>query len=335
MDEPETTAVPRRRKRVRTVALLVIALIVSWYGVVRLVSPWTMIKSITLDQENAVSADDAVKVLRVGCYNIAHGRGGRFGARNWHGGSRADKIERLKKIARLLKDARLDIVVLNEVDFSSVWSGHVDQARVIAEEGGYSYLIEQRNVDVGIPFCRVRYGNAILSRYPLSEVRLLDYPNVSWVVEVVVGGVKEGIVCTAELPDGSRLRVVGVHLSASSESRRVASARMICDVHRESNVPLIAIGDFNSTPQGYPEFGTDEAGDNAIEIMFADKELMTLPVGLPVDPKDFTFPSESPDRVIDWVFVSSPWRLTKKQVLSSDLSDHFPVIAQLDRVGDD
>ena len=334
MDEAAKARRKLLARRVRRGALLLAAFVVGWYCVVRIASPWTIVKSITLGQGDPASSGESSRTLRVGCYNIAHGRGGRLGARNWEGGDTAAKLERLRKIGRLLEDAELDIVVLNEVDFSSFWSGHIDQARVIVGESGHPFLVEQRNIDAGVPFCSARYGNAVLSRYPIVETQLLDYPNVSKLAEVFVGGIKEGVVCTVQLSDGSLVSVVAVHLSHTSEAVRVASARMIVDVQHESTTPLIALGDFNATPRGYPEHETDDAGDNAIEVMSASGQLTTLPTGLPADPRDFTFPSEDPDQVIDWVFVSRHWRLTEKRVLSSDLSDHLPVVATLTRDGD-
>ena len=58
--------------------------------------------------------------VRIGIYNIAHGRG--QVASVWEGGDAAARLKRLKDIARLLKDSRLDIVVLNEADFHAPWS---------------------------------------------------------------------------------------------------------------------------------------------------------------------------------------------------------------------
>lgn len=330
---PKTTG-NRRRKRVLFAALVLTGVVLGWYAVARLISPWTIIKSMTLAEAATAPPAGADGTLRVGCYNIAHGRGGRLGARNWAGGDRAAKLERLHQIASLLQDAELDLVVLNEVDFASFWSGHVDQARVIAAEAGYPYLLEQRNVDVAIPFCSIRSGNAVLSKYPLTEAELLDYPNGSRLAEIFIGGIKEGLLFTVELPDASRVRVVAVHLSHTSAAVRVASARMILDAQREATTPFIALGDFNSTPSGFPLSETDADGNNAIDLLLASKKLATLPLRLPADPSEFTFPAQHPDQIIDWIFVSAPWRLSDKHVLSSDLSDHLPVIAELTRQGE-
>jgi endonuclease/exonuclease/phosphatase family metal-dependent hydrolase len=328
----ETTTRQKKRKGKWILILIgaVLGIIFGWYLVVRLLSPWNAVKVITLNEEQISDHTIATQELRVGCYNIASGRGGRFGAINWDGGNRTTKIERVKQMGALLKEAQLDIVVLNEVDFSSFWSGHFDQAKVIAQEAGYSYLVEQRNIDAAIPFCSIRLGNAVLSRYPIAEARFVKFPNPSRIWELFGGDTKYGLVCTINLPHEEQVRVFAVHLTVHGEALRVESVRKILEVQQESDIPLIVMGDFNAAPTEYPHFYADEAGNNAIDVLLASKQLTTLPLG-PLDPKDFTFPSENPDRVIDWIFVSPPWQLTEKKVLLSDLSDHLPVIARLTR----
>lgn len=308
---------------------LVLVFIIGWFAVVRFISPWTVVKTFTLDSAKTNNSNTSIQTLRVGCYNIAHGRGGRYGATNWEGGNKAEKIERLRQIAHLLNSYRLDIVALNEVDFSSIWSGHIDQARIIAEEVGYPYIVEQRNLNMAISFVSIRFGNAILSEYPISGTTFLDYPNPSELIELFSGGYKEGVAAVVDLPDDSQIQIVAVHLEVGSETIRVASARMILDLQQQSVIPTIVLGDFNTAARGYPGFHEDADGNNAIDLLVASPQLTTIPQGLPLDPKHLTFPSEKPDRVIDWIFVSPPWQIREKQVLSSDLSDHLPVIAEL------
>jgi endonuclease/exonuclease/phosphatase family metal-dependent hydrolase len=328
-ETPQTTK--RRIRRCIFIILVLIGFILGWYAVVRLLSPWNIVKVLTMeDIQDTPHPFHASDELWVGCYNIASGRGGTFGTMNWEGGDRQTKIERVKAMARLLRDADLDIVVLNEVDFSSFWSGHVNHARIMAHEAGYPYLVEQRNVDAAIPFLRVQFGNAVLSRYPITDTTFVPFPNPSmW--DIFGGDTKYGVVCTVALPDGDQIRVFPVHLTVHGEELRVASVRKILEIADTSTIPLLALGDFNAAPKGYPQYYADEHGENAIEVLLASHRFETRPIGLPLNPQDYTFPSEAPDRVIDWIFASSPWQYTEKIVVKSDLSDHFPVIARLTR----
>lgn len=312
------------------IMLGLLGFIIGWYGVVRLLSPWNAVKMLTFEEFQAAHSGRAVTELRVGCYNIASGRGGAFGAMNWEGGDRQVKIERVKTIGRFLHDANLDIVVLNEVDFSSFWSGHVNHARILAQEVGYPYLVEQRNVDAAIPFLRVQFGNAVLSRYPITDATFVPFPN-PFMWDILGGDTKYGVVCTVALPGGDQIRVFPVHLTIHGEGLRVASVRKILEIADSSTIPLVALGDFNAAPTGYPQYYADEHGENAIDVLLASQRFETRPIGFPLNPHDYTFPSEAPDRVIDWIFVSPPWQYTEKIVMKSALSDHLPVVARLTR----
>ncbi len=311
--------------------LVLLGILGGWFVVVLLIHPWTAVKVIVVQQDFAHSSSEMPYFLRVGCYNIAHGRGGKPGANNWDGGSPQEQLSRLTQIGHLLQTLNLDIVILNEVDFASVWSGHINQARVIAREAGYSYLIEQRNVDLAIPFISLRFGNAILSKYPLSDATLLNYPNVSTLSKLASDGLKKGVICTVHLPDHSEIRVVAVHLTVNSEHVRVASIKMILEHQRHSPLPFLLMGDFNTAPRGYPQYYTDEKGANSIELLLAGNHFTTELPDLPPDTEDLTFPSKTPDCVIDWIFTSPPWNIQQYSVISSTLSDHLPVIAVLSR----
>lgn len=73
--------------------------------------------------------------LSIASYNIAHGRG--LAESNLSGGTKAERLDRLDKIAALLRDVDADIVVLNEVDFDSSWSYSINQAEYLAQRAGY------------------------------------------------------------------------------------------------------------------------------------------------------------------------------------------------------
>ena len=323
-------------KKIRKLSIFilgVLGLVAGWFIVNRAVSPFNRVKMIELQiaQNESLTPAKETDALRIGCYNIAHGRGGVLGTNNWSGGNRAARLERLKKIAQLLKDANLDIVVLNEVDFSSFWSGHIDQAQIIASEAGYPYIVEQRNIDVAIPFMSIRFGNVILSKLPLSEPTFINFPHPSRLQEILVGGFKDGVVATATLPNGEHIQVAAVHLSLEGEAYRHESVKMYMNVQETTRLPMIAMGDFNSTANGYPGHHTDTNGHNCIDLLLGSKQWSTIPTGLPVNSGDFTFPSQEPARVIDWIFVASPWSLHEKTILQSDLSDHLPLTATLQK----
>ncbi len=325
---------PLKRTKKKSWLLLLpvlLGIIAGWYLAVRIVSPWHVIKQIKLEevQEAVFPVERPIDTLRVGCYNVAHGRGGQTGAANWDGGNYSQKQDRLKQIAGLLKDANLNIVVLNEADFSSFWSGHTDQAQIIAKEAGYRYIVEQRNIDAAIPFMRLQFGNAILSKYPITDAVFLDYPHPSRLQEMLVGGFKDGVIATVTLPDGKSLQIAAVHLSLEGEAYRQASVQMILHEKMNTGLPMIVMGDFNSTAKGWPGYQTGDVGENAIDTLLVNEDWNTFSIDSTVQADKFTFPSQDPTKTIDWIFVSSPWTLHEHAVITSELSDHLPVIATL------
>jgi len=257
------------------------------------------------------------RTLRIAAYNIAHGRG--TAASNFQGGTPRDRENRLVRIAQMLAGLDLDVVVLNEVDFQSLWSGNVDQARAVAERAGFPYRVEQRNVDAGLPRFRIRFGNAVLSRFPISKAERVDYPGRSW-WETLLAGKKQGVVCTVDLPWGEQVRVLAVHLEHRDAATRRAAARVIADLKQSGGPPLVAAGDFNSTRPGFPDATPDEDGHTALSLVL-DAGFTALPEQQPLA-RELTFSSTEPRQVIDWVLVPEPWRSASHEVLATVLSDH-------------
>ena len=305
------------------VVLVALAVLICPYVFSRLASPW---RRVSLH----ASADGEVEKLpitqlRVACYNIAHGRG--IAVSNWEGGNRDERMTRLDRIADLLRRIDADVVVLNEVDFDCTWSYSVNQARHLAEESGYPYWAEERNLDFRFLAWKWRFGNAVLSRYPITNAEVVDLPGYSaW--ETVLAGKKRSILCDLRVGDRT-VRVIGAHLSHRSESLRVRSAVALVNCATTSTLPTIVAGDLNSTPPGFPESAIDPHGDNAIEIFDHSPRFQRSPMHPPVAAGDLTFHSAEPGSVIDWVLIPPHWRFLQYGVESSQLSDHRPVYADV------
>ena len=128
--------------------------------------------------------------LTIIAFNIAHGRG--MAESNWDGGSKEEREKRLDDIAELLAGYNPDIVILNEVDFHASWSFGVNQAAYLAEKLGLNHRVEQRNLDFRFLFSTWKFGNAILSRFPIDETTLIDLPGyAAW--ETLLAGKKRAV----------------------------------------------------------------------------------------------------------------------------------------------
>lgn len=105
-------------------------------------APRNAIKVTKLSRTEEPSVRESGRTLRVGCFNIAHGRGGLRNGDNRNAESREARLARLEEIAELIRAENLDIVALNECDFDCSWSQGVNQARVIAGKAGFGCVAE-------------------------------------------------------------------------------------------------------------------------------------------------------------------------------------------------
>lgn len=279
--------------------------------------------SVHLDERSAAPREfDGT--LRIACFNIAHGRG--LAASNWDGGDRAIRRGRLSDIAELLDELNADVVLLNEVDFDSSWSGHLNQAEFLAVLAGYPYRVEQRNLDFRVLGWTWRFGNAVLSRYPIADAQVINLPSYSSSENLLVGK-KRAVACDLQLGDQT-IRVIAAHLSHRSEALRSDSALMLNSLVKSSEKPIILAGDLNSTPPGFPNAKTDESGRNAIALIDESQLYQRLPRSDPSQ-GEFTFPSVSPNQVIDWILIPREWEFADYRVVPTRLSDHCPVVADI------
>lgn len=323
------TFVPRSRKwRISFgVFALLILFALGPYIVSRVLSSAhaLSVETIALHQLSAAPVEGSDAEFRIVCYNIAHGRG--LATSNWEGGTAAQRKARLDDIAELLVQLDADVVVLNEVDFDSSWSQSVDQAVYLAERAGYRYCATLRNLDFCIGFWSWRFGNAVLSRYPIAETHEIDLPGYArW--ETTLAGKKRALFCEIEIGD-ERVGIVAAHLSHRSEDLRSTSAKRLLAFAESYDRPLIIAGDLNSTPTGFPYMRTGPAGLNAIDVFDQSKQFVRIPVDAPADAKAYTFRSDRPDRVIDWILVPKSLSVPDYWVEPSTLSDHRPVVADL------
>lgn len=271
------------------------------------------------------AATEQPETLRIVCFNMAHGRG--LASSNWEGGDHTTRRGRLAEISELLDEIDADIVVLNEVDFDASWSGHVNQAELLAMLSGYPYRVEQTNLNFRVLGWTWQFGNAVLSKYPITHAQLIDLPSYSaW--EAALVGKKRATQCEVRVGEQT-IRVVAAHLSHRSEALRVQSAEMIVKLATAGDKPTIVAGDLNSTPPEYPQSEADATGKNAM-VVFDESELFRRePTSSPPSDGLLTFPAEQPIRVIDWVLIPRAWQFVDYRAVPTTLSDHRPVVAEI------
>jgi endonuclease/exonuclease/phosphatase family metal-dependent hydrolase len=214
----------------------------------------------------------------------------------------------LARIAAEIKAAHPDIVSLNEVDSGTIRSGHADEAAYLGQATGLRAVYGPNlfGYDGG------RFGNAILSRFPIRETHNTRLPRKP-------GSEPRGLL-EATLRVGHRtVSFYSVHLSQGGRGAvpRVRQAEAITRVIRSSGHPTILSGDLNARP-----------GDLPVRILRqylldAQQQGGTGP-GL-------TVPEGDPQNRIDYILYDNHFAAVPNttQVLPSGSSDHRSVWTEL------
>ncbi len=302
-------------KRILCTFVALVLLSLAWYGLQRLLAGNRQVQVTSISVEATAASQS--ESLKVGAYNIAHGRGGRLGESNWTSHLREKEEEHLSKIAAQIAEAGLDIVVLNEVDFDANWSNNRNQAHFIAENAGFPHVAMLHNIDIVLPFFKLQFGNAILSKLPLKDVQVIELPPVKeW--EVPLAGKKNALEATVDF-HGRQISIVAIHIETRDQTVRMESVQILLDRINQTNKPYLLLGDFNS------QRGQQGTSTTAVETLITTGGFTTDAV----TESWKTFPSESPRGGIDWIMVSAPLTTSNSRIINSPLSDHLMVTSEV------
>ncbi|MBT8492495.1 MAG: endonuclease/exonuclease/phosphatase family protein [Deltaproteobacteria bacterium] len=205
-----------------------------------------------------------------------------------------------------------DIVLLQEVDHGAKRSNGHRQVDVLGEMLGYRHRTWFPNV-------RVRgggvYGNAILSRFPLTHTRNIDL-TIGWKKKRSVLHARYRIRLQGRRGRSTRtLHVFNMHLGLSGLERhrqleKFFESEPLRGMHAQT--PVVVAGDLNDV---YGTLGRKQFVPNGF-------------TGLKTPA---TFPAYAPVRALDSVYVRGNIRLAKvmrsRLVVAKSASDHLPLIA--------
>lgn len=237
--------------------------------------------------------------LRVVTWNIHKGIGG------------VDRRYRLERTIAVLAALRPDIVLLQEVAQAMPRCGMDDQVEELSVGLGMKHVAfgAEHRFRVG------GYGNAILSRFPLTDSARID---------LTIGRRKQrGLVQTrahAKLEHGTRSVVVfNLHLGLSGAERATQLERFLeCHpfAHLQRDTPLIVGGDFNDVWASLGRRFLEPVG-----LTRAGKLSPTFPAYLPLRPLDGLWIRGGIS-----VITAHPVRNQAAQAAS----DHLPIFAELE-----
>lgn len=338
------TRLCRILRNVLVICGIVVVLAFGWFLVHRLGATNRAVQLLELATEVPSPGEPARLV--VATWNISMGRGTADGSDSWAGGTPQERAARCEKIGTFLAKAEAQIVILNEVDFDSTWSGGINMAAIIARAGGFRWRAEQRNADVVLPFLRIRTGNAVLSRFPIVSAGLLELPQPSGIVQWGTGafdgnseiqkrwaartsklkleGLRHSARVAIALPGGKTVEVWPVHLDSRNAILRTAAAERFIELISIAPTPVILAGDFNTTVSAPEKRGSKTALDALLdsEIFITNREPH------PTD-RMLSFPATHPRHAIDWILVTPPLRIESLRSVASELSDHRPVLGEI------
>lgn len=225
--------------------------------------------------------------LRVLTYNIHHAEG-------------TDGVIDYARLARMIQAFEPDVVALQEVDRMTGRVERVDQIQRLAELTGMHFTFgKAMDYDGG------EYGNAILSRFPLSDVRVHALPKGEG-----SGQEPRAAVDALVVPPTDRMppfRFVSTHLCHLRDETRLEQSEVLIRALSENAgpEPIVLAGDFNA-----------RAGSGSIGAWTS------------AGWRDATAPQSVIDYI--WVRAEDAWCVREVHTLNDRIvSDHRPVLAVL------
>lgn len=275
--------------------------------------------------------------LTVVSYNIGYASGNKNNQGNVL--SRKEVEENLSKMAEALRPLQPDLVFLQEVDFFARRTFEINQLERLAKDLGLgygAYVVTWNKKYIAWPywpfkrhFGKVVSGQAILSRYPLSDEIIEVFPrpeeNPFWYNWFYLDRMIQFVV--VELRNRP-VQIINIHLEAFSEKNKGRQiVRLGHFIQRLPAGPKIVAGDFNLIWSGTGDLEEDPAVHHTLLEQFIRETGLQL---AGAERPQLSFPSWNPHKQIDLIFYSPEFRLEEKNTLEKvPASDHLPVWAQL------
>jgi len=237
---------------------------------------------------------DSSKIVRVLTFNI------------FHGATTKGDFD-LDLIAKIIKDAKPDLVALQEVDFKTKRAKNYDLATEFGWRTKMAPLFAK-----AMDFDGGEYGDAVLSKFSFLQSFEQPLPYTKKHEPRVALSV------TTILASGDTIVFISTHLDhLTNDTVRLTQAKKINNVFSNNKYPTILAGDFNATPKS-----------NTLNIL--EK---TWAVSYKKDSIIPTYPSDNPTEKIDYImfYPKNRWRVLKTKVIQNEIaSDHCAYLVTLE-----
>jgi endonuclease/exonuclease/phosphatase family metal-dependent hydrolase len=235
------------------------------------------------------SAREQGPSLRVATYNV-HSCVGRDGRRD------------PERVARVIAELDADVVAIQEFRYPADVALETRTPVVLTKLDQYHYAL-------GPTLARAshRYGNLILSRHPIRELRRIDLS--------IDGREPRGLLSVTLEAKGIELHVLAAHLGLALGERRFQVRRILDHVAELSSEFFVVLGDFNDW---LPGRSVVHALDHALGHA----------------PRPRSFPAQCPLLALDRIWVHPRGTLRRifahRSASSRVASDHLPVVAEVE-----
>lgn len=212
---------------------------------------------------------------------------------NIHSGLNKDMFPTLFDIIDFLRISDADVICLQEVNESAKAGFQVSSFK--EELKMYSHF-GANVVNYGF-----NYGLVTYSKYPIKDENHIYLSSSD--------SEQRGMLHTVLNVDGRKLNIINVHLGLGKEERKIQIRELIDFIKKLKDEPYVVVGDFND---GDINISENILKDVAKELNKSNT--LTFATGL---------------ERIDYIFVSPQVKVLDYEVLIKNMSDHYPIIAQI------
>lgn len=211
------------------------------------------------------------------------------------------------RMAEVIRESGADIIGLNEMRGAGENPEYTAQTETLAEDLGVNYYFAKAiDVNGNNP-----YGNGLLSRYPIISAETVKIPDPE--PRRYNGYYESRCVLKAKIdtPEGE-MTVLVTHFGLNPDEAENAVSTVLLNAERER---CVLMGDFNLTPES-PILKPIRAELFDTAELFGGERL--------------SFPSDKPDRKIDYVFTSRDIKVIAADIPAVVASDHRPHTAEIE-----
>lgn len=207
-------------------------------------------------------------------------------------------------MADAIKCVGADIVGLNEMRGKGNSPEFLAQTKILARLSG----LRKFYFAPALKFKSGPYGNGFISRYPIISAKNIPVPDPK---ERKYSGYYETR-CLLKVKLLNGVTVLVIHFGLNPDEQENAVKTVLKHIKKEK---CILMGDFNVKPD-------DELLNPIREKMVDTADFF--------DGEKFSFPSDVPERKIDYIFVSPDIKVVSADIPPIIASDHRPHIAEIE-----